>query len=133
MTKKTLKHIGLTLSIGLAFLFFAPFTPTKVAAAGVTNGAADIVCSALDPAQTTCNKDGAGVSGLLARLFNILSIIAGIIVVIMIMISGLKFATSQGNPQNAASARNTAIYALVGLVIVAMSQFIVRFVLKRAT
>lgn len=78
-----------------------------------------------------CNaaNSGGGVDNVLKLVLNIMSIVAGVIAVIMIIIAGIKFLTSQGDPGSVASARNTVIYAIVGIVIVALSQGIVRFVI----
>lgn len=64
---------------------------------------------------------------------NLFSAVVGIIAVVMIIVGGLKFMTSQGDASQANSARNTLIYAAVGLVIVALAQLIVKFVLERFT
>jgi TRAP-type C4-dicarboxylate transport system permease small subunit len=69
----------------------------------------------------------------LKRIINIFSVIVGVIAVIMIIIGGLKYITSGGESSNVSGAKNTIIYAIVGLVIVALAQFIVRFVLSNAT
>jgi uncharacterized membrane protein len=73
------------------------------------------------------------VSGLLRTVINVFSWIVGVIAVIMIIVGGLKYITSGGDSGNVSSAKNTILYALVGLVIVALAQFIVRFVLGQAT
>jgi len=70
--------------------------------------------------------------GLLKTVLNLLSVLAGIIAVIMIIIGGFKYVTSSGDANSAGSAKNTIIYALVGLVIAAFAQIIVQFVLERA-
>ena len=49
----------------------------------------------------------------------------------MIMVGGLKYMTSQGDSANVASAKNTILYAVIGLVVVALAQVIVKFVLDR--
>jgi hypothetical protein len=51
----------------------------------------------------------------------------------MIILGGLKYITSGGDAQKVASAKSALIYAIVGLVIVALAQAIVRFVLGKAT
>lgn len=56
--------------------------------------------------------------------------IIGAIAVIMVMIAGFKFVTSAGNPQSAASARKTAIFALLGLAVAVSAEVIVTFFLK---
>lgn len=73
------------------------------------------------------------VSGIVTDAINLISIIVGILAVIMIIYAGFKFVTSAGNPETTKSARNTILYAIIGLVIVAFAQFIVKFVLSKIT
>lgn len=89
--------------------------------------------------QFTDNPDGActstdattQINNLIHTIINILSAIVGIVAVIMIIIGGLRYITSGGNDANVASAKNTILYAIIGLIIVALSQLIVRFVLNK--
>jgi hypothetical protein len=60
-----------------------------------------------------------------------MSILVGVICVIMIIVGGLKYVTSGGESNNVSGAKNTIMYALIGLVVVAMAQIIVHFVLSR--
>jgi uncharacterized membrane protein YuzA (DUF378 family) len=64
---------------------------------------------------------------------NIFSLIVGIVAVIMIIVGGLKYITSGGDSNNVSSAKSTIIYAIIGLVVVALAQFIVQFVLNKVT
>ncbi len=73
--------------------------------------------------------NGTRVTRIIADVINILSLIVGIAAVIMIIISGFKYITSQGDSTAVNSAKNTLLYAIVGIVIVAMAQIIVQFVL----
>lgn len=75
---------------------------------------------------------GINLSKVIRGVITLLSVIAGIAAVIMIIISGLKYITSNGDSQAVSSAKSTLIYAIVGLVVVAVAQFIVRFVLKNS-
>lgn len=68
---------------------------------------------------------------LLALIINVLSIVVGIIAVIMVIWGGFKFITSGGDSSKVTSARNTIIYAIIGLIIVALAQTIVKFVLAK--
>lgn len=81
--------------------------------------------------STGCQSSGTDINGILKFALNILSIIVGIVAVIMIIIAGLKFITSNGEASNVASAKNTILYAVVGIIIVALAQIIVQFVLKK--
>jgi len=64
-----------------------------------------------------------------AKIVNILSIVVGVVAVIMIIYGGFRYITSGGESGSVSGAKNTLIYAIVGLVIVALAQFIVHFVL----
>ncbi len=85
----------------------------------------------LDGSDCDATASNNKVSNTLASVINILSIVLGIIAVIMIIIGGIKFTTSQGDGNSTASARNTIIYAVVGLVVAALAQVLVKFVLSR--
>ena len=81
-----------------------------------------------------CNNSTGNTSNLQSLLTNIVkyfSIIVGVIAVIMIIVGGFKYITSGGDSSNVSAAKNTIIYAIVGLVIVALAQLIVHFVLNQ--
>lgn len=82
-----------------------------------------------DPVDDTVAREK--INDIIAVVINIFSLVVGVIAVIMIIIGGLKYITSGGDSGNVTSAKNTILYAIVGLVIVALAQFIVRFVLSR--
>lgn len=85
----------------------------------------------LTTSDGSCGDQGAQVSTVLKNVINVLSLLVGIITVIMIIISGFRYVTSGGDSGKVASAKNTLIYALIGLVVVALSQGIVLFVLNK--
>lgn len=65
---------------------------------------------------------------------NVLQVVfgfAGGIALLIITIAGLQYVLSQGNPQSTAKAKDTILYALVGLVVCALAFSIVTFVLAR--
>lgn len=101
----------------------------------VTNDSRSNVCqgiglvSGASDCQTPSGTPGPG--GLIRTVVNILSAVVGIIAVITVIIGGLKFITSGGDSTAASSARNTVLYAVIGLVVVALAQIIVRYVLFR--
>jgi hypothetical protein len=59
--------------------------------------------------------------------------VAGVLGVIMLIVTGLRYITSSGSTESVAAAKRTLIYVVVGLVVVALAQIIVRFVLKQTT
>ena len=72
-------------------------------------------------------------NALLSRIINVLSIIVGVIAVVMIIVGGLRYITSGGDSSKVGAAKTTIIYAIVGLVIVALAQLIVHFVLNESS
>jgi hypothetical protein len=90
---------------------------------------------ACDGLKTVDSSQGCGGSGgiaigrLIRAIINILSIIVGVAAVIMVIISGLRYITSGGDAQSVTSAKNGLLYAIVGLIIAAFAQLMVRFVM----
>lgn len=98
------------------------------------------VCTGANDLQITPDPKGScptgeasteKVNGLLTDIINIFSVIVGIIAVIMIIVAGLRYITSGGKQESVTSAKNTILYAVIGLVIVALAQIIVKFVLTK--
>ena len=67
----------------------------------------------------------------LARVVEIMMFGIGVASVIAIIVGGILYALSAGDPQKALKARNTIFYALAGLIIAVLSQLIITFVLDR--
>jgi len=82
-----------------------------------------------------CTEDGSSptVNSTIHAVVTILSFIVGTASVIMIMVGGFRYVTSGGDSTKVGSAKNTLLYALVGLIIVALAQVIVRFTLNRTS
>jgi hypothetical protein len=72
-------------------------------------------------------------NNLIRTIINLLSIVVGVVAVIMIIIGGLRYITSGGSDTGVTSAKNTILYAVIGLIIVALAQLLVRFVLRQVT
>lgn len=81
----------------------------------------------------TTNTGTIDLTSTIKLVVNVISMIVGVVAVIMIIWGGMKYITSGGESNKITSAKNTIIYALIGLIIVALAQFIVRFVLSKTT
>jgi len=55
---------------------------------------------------------------------------AGGIALIMVVVGGFKYISSLGNAQNIAKAKDTILYALIGLIVCVLGYAIVGFVIK---
>lgn len=128
------------MNLGIFSLMFAPaFVPVAVHAADTPDPTGSL-CSGANDLQFggsgDCTETGEAqetVNNLVTTIINIFSVIVGIVAVIMIIYGGFKYITSGGDSGNISGAKNTILFAIVGLIIVAMAQIIVRFVLARAT
>jgi hypothetical protein len=81
---------------------------------------------------TATGVDNTSISALAKKVVTIISIVVGAVSVIMIIYGGFRYITSGGDSGRVGSAKNTLIYALVGLLIVALAQLLVHFVLNQA-
>lgn len=103
----------------------------------ICRGADKLQISASNASEEDCTGLAEGstnkVNSLITQIINIFSVIVGIIAVIFIIIGGLKYITSGGDSGNVTGAKNTILYAIIGLIIVALAQFIVRFVLAKTS
>ena len=64
-------------------------------------------------------------------IVNIMLFILGAIAVIMIIIGGIRYTTSNGDASNTKSAKDTILYAVVGLVVAILAYAIVNFVVSQ--
>lgn len=135
---KTLRRIIVTAGAALS-LSIAPVALIPAVAHGqATIGACLSQGSDLSAAGTgaSCNAGDTAtgtqkIQDIVTLVVNVFSIIVGIVAVIMILVGGFKYITSGGDSGNITSAKNTIVYAIIGLVIVALAQFVVKFVLNK--
>jgi hypothetical protein len=118
-------------------MLLAPLAMVPVAHAETFN-LQDSVCSGtnidLTKTDSSCVTDTTAdtkVNDTVKLALNLFSAIVGIIAVVMIIVGGIKYITSGGDSGNVTAAKNTILYAVIGLVVVALAQIIVKFVLGR--
>lgn len=83
--------------------------------------------------QTGGKCDSTGVNNAISAVVNILSFIVGAVAIIVVILSGFKYITSGGDSGKVSNAKNTLIYALVGVAVAALAQLLVHFVLNQAS
>lgn len=126
MVKTIVKNYAPTitaLALGLVFVF----APQVGAFNGTIQGGADA-------ARGTGQTDQLfGSTGVFQTITNVLLFILGAISVIMIIIGGLRYVISGGNSANVTAAKNTILYAIVGVIVALLSYAIIKFVLGSFT
>ncbi|MDQ3158534.1 MAG: hypothetical protein M3P98_00120 [bacterium] len=121
----TIKRISLAIILTLVLMLGV----TTLAHAQTSKDAA---CEGIAIAGGDCSVDAeAGITSVIATALNLFSFVVGIAAVIMIIIGGFKYITSGGDSAGTQSAKNTVLFAVIGLIIVALAQIIVIFVINR--
>lgn len=76
-----------------------------------------------------CPRDLFGDTGAFKQITNTILYVVGIIAVIMLIIGGVKYVLSGGDSKKVTDAKNTVLYAIIGLVISFLAYAIVNFVI----
>lgn len=117
------------ISLGLVSTF--SLLPAVVVHADAASDACDGI-KLVDP-TAKCNNAAEGRSGfqnLIKKIINIFSIVIGAVSVIMIIFGGFRYIISGGDSSATKAAKDTIMYAIIGLVVVLFAQVIVIFVLS---
>lgn len=129
LRKITLAFSALVLSGGMTLAVALPVNAVSCDS-GVGKGVA------LTDENGLCEDTGQGsdsLSAVIKKVIDIFSILVGSISVIMVIIGGFRYVVSNGDSNGVSGAKNTILYAIVGLVIVLFAQVIVRFVLTNVS
>ncbi len=89
-----------------------------------------------DPRNASaCSATGSnpivGPDGILTKVLGIFSFVVGAAAVIMMIFGGMKYISANGDATKLASARDTILYAMVGIAVFLSSHLIARFVLSK--
>lgn len=124
-----MKHIS-TLFVSILTVFSLLFVPVVATTTVDAATPKEQICKGINNSDSgTCNTTGSNnLQGFIKNIVNILLYIIGAIAVLMIIIGGLRYVISGGDSGQTKSARDTVLYAVIGLVIAVMSYAIVNFV-----
>ena len=101
-------------------------TPSLVYAEGC--GTAES-CARSGVDQVSSSGTSMTVGGIIKIIVDILLFVLGAVCVVMIVIGGIKYATSQGDQTAVQNAKNTILYSIVGIVVALLAYAAVNFVL----
>ena len=114
--------ISFALVIGLAAVFMDTPALAQVVQGGVPAGA-ESARGESQPANLF------GQSGMFETITNVLLYLIGAISVIMVIVGGLRYVLSGGNSANITAAKNTILYAIVGVIVAILAYAAVNFVI----
>lgn len=113
--------------VAIAFVLGIGFLAVPQTAAAISlfpqgcEGQTSEVCKSVakDDAQST-----------VVKIINTILLILGIVAVIMIIVGGFRYVISGGDASNVTAAKNTIMYAVIGLIVAVLAYAIVNFVLN---
>ncbi len=112
-------------------LFLAIIMAGVVSLAGLSSVSALTLQEGAEAARCDgCPEDLFGNTGVFKQVTNTILYIVGIIAVVMLIIGGIKYVISGGDSKKVTDAKNTVLYAIIGLVVAFLAFAIVNFVIS---
>jgi hypothetical protein len=130
LTKNAVKSVVFGSVLALVAVF-SPLTPLASAACDTDGGVkGGIDCAQNDSTPATLfGGDGS----VFTVVVNVLLFLVGAISVIMLIIGGIRYTVSAGNSTAVTAAKQTIMYALIGLVVAFLAYALVNWVLTAIT
>lgn len=114
----------IVITLGLLFITSPVLAATK-----------DVVCSGLSTTSSAVKCDTRDSDSIFTRIvedvLNIMAFAIGAVSVVMIIIGGFRYVVSGGDSAGVEGAKNTILYAVIGLVVALLAKSIVVFVIGR--
>ena len=103
-------------------------TPTPTSTSGSSNSSISVSTTDLSLPYAKGLDDTS-----LQSILGVVYFWAGIVAVLIIIVGGIRYTTSNGDASKIKSAKDTITYAIVGLVVVIMAAVLTQFVIFRTT
>ncbi len=123
----TVKNYLIGLSLILVTICLVSAFATQLAHAG---DAAELACQGISGNGCDSAPGEQSIGAIVGAVVNILSYIVGAASVIVIIIAGLRYITSGGDAAGVKGAKNTIMYALIGLAVAIFAQVILNVALS---
>jgi hypothetical protein len=123
---KKIKYLVLTLGVIMGFGMAALPIAVDAASTDVFESACDS-----DPDSVLCKNKNDNLTGSVQTIVNTLLFILGAVSVFVIIIGGVSYVVSMGDAKKIETAKNTIMYAVIGLVVAILASAIVNFVVVR--
>lgn len=126
----------ITRIISLVYLLFIVLLPVGAGAQDIITDEAckvpsSVLCQESRKDQDLDNNSIFGPSGIITNAIKLLSYAIGIAAVVMMIVGGFKYVISTGDSSAINSAKNTILYALIGVLVAVAAQGIIVLVLNK--
>lgn len=132
--KKLSQGLLLVPAIALMASVVLPVTPVAMAAPAGCDSDSLSISSGANCAQGEGQPtDLFGSSGIFETIVNILLFLIGAVSVIMLIYGGIRYTISGGDSNSVTAAKNTILYAIVGIIVAVLAFAVVKFVVGSLT
>lgn len=114
----------LSLGLAVSVVSLVSFFSANAGAINVFEG-----CSGNSDSEI-CRSTGDDASKIIKSVIELLLYAVGVTAVVMIVIGGIRYVISQGDESKIKSAKNTILYAVIGLIVALVAYAIVNFVIE---
>lgn len=132
MKKLTMNAVK-ALIVGSAFALVAVFSPLGPVASAACDPSAGVAggveCSNTGNTPQTLFGEGS----IFTTVINVLLFVIGAISVVMLIIGGIRYTISAGDSKSVTGAKDTILYAIIGLIVAFLAFAIVNWVLGAIT
>ena len=129
--KKEMKKTLRTAFAGLLLVPVLALGVTVIAGSGDVSAQINNGLNAANPGTGPTNLTGT--DGVFTTVVNVLLFVIGAISVIMLIYGGIRYTTSGGNANSVTAAKNTIMYAIIGLIVAIFAYAIVNWVVGAST
>lgn len=118
--------VGVMISLSVALTFTNLTANAATSSCDPSSGLSGGVGNCTSGSGTVSSLTGS--DGVVTTIINVMLFIIGILCVIMIIFGGIRYTTSNGEPDRVKGAKNTIMYAIVGLIVAMISWALVNWV-----
>lgn len=129
-----LRRLKLFIVAAVAICCLVPALPAAAEEINVFKDVCNVNSGATRTSEA-CSVTGAnpvtGSGGTIAKVTRLLAMVAGMAAVIIIIIGGILYVLSNGEPQKVTAAKDTVMYAAIGLAVIIFAQAIIIFIINK--
>lgn len=119
---KSLKTLKVSVAVGASSLGF-------IAQKALADTTGD-VANSVNNLAGNANAGSTNLTAFIGTIINLMLGVVGVAAVIMLIIGGFRYVFSQGNEKAVSGAKDTILYAIIGIVVAILAFAIVNFVLN---
>lgn len=133
--KKSLRQFFIVTGLMTAALTIFVFAPEVMAqgGAGVSVGGGALSDSDVPDIVKSLSGGSGSIRELALRIVNFFLLFLGLVAVIMVIYGGILYITAAGKEDQVGTAKKVILYAIIGIVIIALSFALVNTILKAGT